>query len=177
MRTNKQISKHNYYLKNKEKLSTKRKERYRQNRDKEILGMKKWYGKNKDKRKVYTKKYRVEKRKLFEEYKNFYRFGGQKNIVLERDKYTCQSCGNSKKLIIHHIDGSGARRERKIDIQKTNNSLENLITLCESCHFRLHRWQESNCYICESIHDIVRTMAKVIEEYNKLPPRKRGRNK
>ncbi len=50
----------------------------------------------------------------------------KKQQVLERDNYKCQdpNCdGNHKKLHIHHID-----------YDKKNNSLENLITLCSSCH-------------------------------------------
>ena len=50
-----------------------------------------------------------------------------KQQVLERDNYTCQcpNCTslNETDLHIHHID-----------YDKTNNNLENLITLCNSCH-------------------------------------------
>lgn len=49
-----------------------------------------------------------------------------KQQVLERDNYKCQdpNCdGTHKKLHIHHID-----------YNKNNNNLENLITLCSSCH-------------------------------------------
>ncbi len=50
-----------------------------------------------------------------------------KQQVLERDNYTCQclNCAslNETDLHIHHID-----------YDKTNNNLENLITLCNSCH-------------------------------------------
>ena len=59
-----------------------------------------------------------------------------RNAILERDKHTCQSCGYSlyrmiigkkMKLHIHHID-----KNRK------NNTHTNLITLCHSCHSKLH---------------------------------------
>ncbi len=49
-----------------------------------------------------------------------------KDFIKQRDNYTCQdpNCdGNYKKLHIHHID-----------YDKKNNSPENLITLCDSCH-------------------------------------------
>ena len=49
-----------------------------------------------------------------------------RKTILERDNYTCQdpNCdGNHKKLHTHHID-----------YDKKNNNLENLITLCSSCH-------------------------------------------
>lgn len=31
-------------------------------------------------------------------------FGGLRPTVLDRDKYSCQICGYSKKVIVHHID-------------------------------------------------------------------------
>ena len=48
-----------------------------------------------------------------------------KDRVKQRDFYTCQTpnCMNVDCLDIHHID-----------YDKKNNSLENLITLCHSCH-------------------------------------------
>ena len=49
-----------------------------------------------------------------------------KKSILGRDNYTCQdpNCEHkTKKLDIHHID-----------YNKNNNSLENLITLCDFCH-------------------------------------------
>ena len=44
-----------------------------------------------------------------------------------RDNNICQTCGNKSYLVIHH-------RDKK----KDNHSLENLITLCASCHRKLH---------------------------------------
>jgi len=60
-------------------------------------------------------------------------FYKNRKIVFERDEYKCQCCGcesnglAANKLIIHHID-----------VDKKNNSLSNLITLCEQCHLSLH---------------------------------------
>lgn len=45
-----------------------------------------------------------------------------KNLVRKRDDYICQLCGDEGN-IVHHID-----------YNKKNNSNENLITLCKSCH-------------------------------------------
>ena len=53
---------------------------------------------------------------------------------LTRDAYTCQICGATHPLDVHHKDNGGVH----INGDKTNNSLSNLITLCRSCHFRLH---------------------------------------
>ena len=49
--------------------------------------------------------------------------------ILERDKYVCQACGSEKKrMTVHHRDEN-----------KHNNRLENLITLCPSCHMSHHK--------------------------------------
>ena len=50
----------------------------------------------------------------------------KKQQILKRDNYTCQdpNCEHkTNKLDIHHID-----------YDKKNNSIDNLITLCDSCH-------------------------------------------
>jgi len=55
-----------------------------------------------------------------------------KRRVLHRDGHKCRLCGTERItkgwLVIHHIDGS-----------KNNHDLDNLITLCKSCHMRVHR--------------------------------------
>ena len=58
--------------------------------------------------------------------------------VLERDGYLCQSCNvNKTKLIVHHIDWRGKRRN--VPISEWNNEMSNLITLCIKCHNAHHR--------------------------------------
>lgn len=54
-----------------------------------------------------------------------------REVVLERDDYTCQGCGNNvqKDAPIHHIVPLGCGG---------TNTLRNLITLCEQCHGRIH---------------------------------------
>lgn len=57
-----------------------------------------------------------------------YRFGGLREAVLERDGHRCQDCGTDGKgrrrwIVIHHKDGDSK-----------HNVMENLITLCRSCH-------------------------------------------
>jgi 5-methylcytosine-specific restriction endonuclease McrA len=49
--------------------------------------------------------------------------------VFARDGYQCQKCGSRKDLEIHHID-----------LEKTNNALENLVVLCSKCHAGLHNF-------------------------------------
>lgn len=65
------------------------------------------------------------------------RFGGLREAVLERDNYCCQHCGMTDEehrekwdcqVSLHHIDGQGSHSETK------NHTMENLLTLCKSCH-------------------------------------------
>ena len=59
-------------------------------------------------------------------------FQTMRNPILERDEHSCQECGegegNDVTLCIHHIDND-----------KENNSPDNLITLCRSCHSKLYK--------------------------------------
>ena len=60
-----------------------------------------------------------------------YGFGNSKAACLNRDNYTCQCCKTKKgTLHAHHIV---YRRNGGAD------TLDNLITLCEECHKKLHR--------------------------------------
>ena len=49
--------------------------------------------------------------------------------VLQRDGWRCQRCGRSKDLHVHHL----VKRSELSD-----DTLDNLITLCSSCHRQLH---------------------------------------
>lgn len=49
-----------------------------------------------------------------------------RKAIIIRDKYCCQECGGKEALVVHHIDGSG------------RNDLDNLITLCQKCHYKKH---------------------------------------
>jgi len=59
-------------------------------------------------------------------------FSGLREEVLARDNYLCTSCGNPDLLLVHHIDGNGR------GTKNPNNDLENLKTLCRSCHAKVH---------------------------------------
>ena len=71
---------------------------------------------------------------------NLKRFGGHKYACFERDGYKCTNCGSENMLIPHHIDESG-------QTDNPNNAMNNLITLCRSCHIKIHpptgRWPEA----------------------------------
>jgi 5-methylcytosine-specific restriction endonuclease McrA len=49
--------------------------------------------------------------------------------VLRRDGWRCQCCGNRSNLEVHH---------KEFRSQGGDDSEENLITLCASCHSLLH---------------------------------------
>lgn len=53
--------------------------------------------------------------------------------VYERDRYTCQACGDAKggNLVAHHILNYTEHPDLRV-------SVENGITLCESCHKKFH---------------------------------------
>ena len=65
------------------------------------------------------------------------RFGGLREIALERDQWKCQVCGrpwdaDSRSICVHHLDHN-----------PKNNVLDNLATLCRSCHPIAHGpWSE-----------------------------------
>lgn len=50
--------------------------------------------------------------------------------ILRRDAWRCQSCGTMTNLEVHH---------REFRSHSGVDSEENLITLCTSCHARVHR--------------------------------------
>jgi hypothetical protein len=54
-------------------------------------------------------------------------FGGLREAVLKRDRFRRRVCGKSAPLLVHHRDG--------------HNEKHLLITLCISCHVRLHRYR------------------------------------
>lgn len=54
--------------------------------------------------------------------------------IRERDKYTCQLCGKhqgDRSFAVHHID-----------YDKMNSNVDNLITLCYSCHLKTNTNRE-----------------------------------
>jgi len=66
-----------------------------------------------------------------------------RDFIKERDNYRCQYCGDNKsRLDIHHID-----------YNKDNNFINNLITLCASCHsktnYKREEWKKEFILINE----------------------------
>lgn len=89
------------------------------NRDRINENKREWYSKNKDK--VYL---------MNQKAKDKARFGGNRRKAMSRDKFQCTQCDKQYpyfRLAVHHIDED-----------KQNNTLDNLITLCCSCHAKVH---------------------------------------
>ena len=62
------------------------------------------------------------------------RFSGMRQAVLARDGYKCVLCGSTEQLQIHHKDHIG----RNHSADERNDTMENLVTLCASCHIKQH---------------------------------------
>ena len=56
----------------------------------------------------------------------------KRNEILERDNYTCQKCGATSHLNVHHL----SYEKNRLAWEYPN---ERLITLCEGCHENEHR--------------------------------------
>lgn len=76
--------------------------------------------------------------------KKYHHCGRRKDKILKEDtvKYqkhntgTCAVCGATEQLQVHHIDKG-----------RTNHNPDNLITLCQSCHLRMHSHNLETAYI------------------------------
>ena len=56
-----------------------------------------------------------------------HRWAALRRFVLDRDDWRCSTCGRYGRLEVHHVDGD-----------PSNNTHDNLQTLCRSCHIRHH---------------------------------------
>lgn len=69
---------------------------------------------------------------LIEDHANKERYNGYYYIVLKRDECKCRLCGSIENLCVHHIDGFSEEKPQ-------NSEANKMITLCRSCHIRIHR--------------------------------------
>lgn len=128
-----------YYQRNKEELKKKKRAHYfflKENYHEELRrqnskATQKYKKKNIIAVREYNRSYQQRTKRSLMRHDLVY-FGGNRNIVLERDGHMCTTCFSKEKLVIHHIDGSGHSKE-------INNNLGNLITLCRRCHINIHR--------------------------------------
>lgn len=133
---------------------------YKQNAEREKENCKKWYSENRESEIEKNKQYREQRKELFVWYHNRDRFNGLREKILNRDNNSCLACGSNKKLAVHHIDGTNYIKGN------ANNDEKNLMTLCSSCHSRLHQWQRKN-QVLKTEDDIVRTIRRLIEANSK----------
>jgi len=103
------------------------------------ISYKKWSKNNPDKVKEARRKYRENNLELCRKrtrenqlkLNDKKRFGGLRSQVLERDKHKCRLCGKDisgkNMAVIHHKDEN-----------KSNNTMRNLISLCKTCHPKIH---------------------------------------
>lgn len=138
----------------------KRKQYYLANKARENANAKIWYQKHRESEIAKNAEYRKQNKELFNWYHNKQRFSGLKIFILQRDKNQCLLCDIKEKLVVHHIDGIGYKNN-----QISNNTVENLITLCRQCHSALHHWQKKNREL-KSKEDIVRTLVKPRERHH-----------
>ena len=66
--------------------------------------------------------------------KRFRAFGFNRDAAVERDGGACRKCGDTGHLHVHHIDGRG----KGVPVKERNHALDNLVTLCTTCHRQLH---------------------------------------
>lgn len=129
-----------YYRKNQEYFKT-----YRANNRERINEYARQYSstyQRKHPRIITDGKRQYDLEKVFEK-----RFGGLRNIVLERDDFMCQLCGITRDehkekyrrdIAIDHIDGDGRNSPNP------NNDLSNLRVLCLVCNLRVARESKEN---------------------------------
>lgn len=140
-----------YYLKNKKLVKQRVKDWCKNNPEKRKKIAKRWYLKNKESKKKYQIEWQKKNRDKVREYKrksyntnlearennllsqrrhhNKSKFNGLREKRLNLDNYQCQMCGSKEKLHVHHKKYGMIR-------------LEDLITLCSSCHQALHKDKE-----------------------------------
>lgn len=95
-----------------------RKQYYKDNKEHENYLCRKNYHENDGKIKMYER-----------------RFGGNYKNTIKKNK-KCIYCGSEDNLDVHHIDKTGWKSTGTYLI--SNNSINNLITLCHSCHAKYH---------------------------------------
>ena len=84
--------------------------------------------------------------------------------ALKRDNFSCRLCGSSKTPHVHHIDNRGVGYPK----EERNNALDNMLTLCNPCHMKVHTHVERRLYEAHP-----ETAHKATEELLNLPPDQR----
>lgn len=63
----------------------------------------------------------------------------RREYTLDRDGFQCRSCDSYTDLNVHHIKPRHTYRSSDVFDIEDSNSFDNLVTLCESCHYDAHR--------------------------------------
>lgn len=106
-------------------------------------------------RKYYKVRHNDKIKKDAKKYREQRWFSNLREKVLQRDKYKCNQCGAiAKSNSVHHKDGKGR------GFITPNNILDNLITLCNSCHQKEH-WKDKRIY------DKPKYLLRVAEHWDK----------
>ena len=147
---------------------------YLENPEKKKKQAKQWRLDNPERVKENNRHKREENPELYKQIEQRSRdkvnFSGNKSIALERDGYKCTRCGATENLAMHHKDGSG-------QTDHPNNDLDNLETLCSSCHTLHHNPRldttphvTNNCLYCGN--DIRVSQVRVENERGKFCDKK-----
>lgn len=59
--------------------------------------------------------------------------------VMRRDEYTCKACGLQDDLSVHHKGGLENPGSEWLEKKGHENSPQNLTTICNPCHDRVHQ--------------------------------------
>jgi len=132
--------------------------------DRRNRGIKRYYLHHEEALK-YMSEYGKRNRELKNWYRNLRSFGGIKKDILTRDGNKCCGCGSIKRIGIHHMDSTGIKDANKETTKYVNNSIDNLITLCNSCHRRLHEWQIRFDRNLLEREDVIFLLSKMNERY------------
>lgn len=62
----------------------------------------------------------------------------QREQALERDSFKCQECSSEANLCVHHDKQRVTYRNSELFDIEESNVLENLVTLCQDCHYNIH---------------------------------------
>ena len=84
-------------------------------------------------------KNRITNNRATKKYKEKTLLNNMRSKVLSRDNNACTNCGSTILLVVHHLDEQSWH-----NTSKPNNNLNNLITLCRSCHTTLHNFLRSH---------------------------------
>ena len=140
---------------NKERVSSRRKELYQINKDKINLQGKAYREKNKDKKILSNKKYYLKNKTKLSKQKREYHKKQQNNFVNTYKKgKSCALCGYNEHceiLQFHHKDKANKSFEitlsqvpkRKDD--EIKSEINKCILICPNCHFILHYRERGGC--------------------------------